>query len=91
MGGPDQPVQLLLELSGGAEPGVQLGPVILEQPPPVGRGCGQVVADAGQRTTETAQAGDGQGPLELLGTVGPVAGGRVDAGGGEQAQVLVVA
>jgi hypothetical protein len=32
-----------------------------------------------------------QRPLELLGTVGPVTGGRVDAGGGEQAQVLVVA
>ena len=81
MGGPDQPVQLLLELSGGAEPGVQFGPVVLEQPSPLGRDGGQVVADAGQGQAESAQAGDGQRPLELLGTVGPVAGGRVDAAG----------
>jgi hypothetical protein len=52
---------------------------------------GQVVADAGQGQAEAAQAGDGQRPLELLGTVGPVTGGRVDAGGDQQAQVLVVA
>jgi hypothetical protein len=71
VGGPDQPVQLLLELSGGAEPGVQLGPVVLEQPPPLGRDGSQVVADASQGQAEAAQAGDGQGPLELLGTVGP--------------------
>ena len=46
VGGPDQPVQLLLELSGGAEPGIQFGPVVLEQPPPVDRDGGQVVANA---------------------------------------------
>jgi hypothetical protein len=54
VGGPDQLVQLQLELSGGAEPGVQLGPVVLEQSPLLGRGGGQVVADAGQGQAEAA-------------------------------------
>jgi hypothetical protein len=34
--------------------------MVLEQPPPLGRDGGQVVADASQGQAEAAQAGDGQ-------------------------------